>query len=204
MKAIKRLLSSSIRRCHPSKAGQLFNLSKIQPQGQFLGFQKTYHLAPGLGRFLPVDDEALLRKLLKSVRTDGRAPWPQYFVDVGIAAKTIGGASSQAPCPPDNGIRKMESDQPTRCSNDRVDDDAIVRLWDQLRLSQITLHRLARRLVQRTSFHSTTSLSSPTLPNWRPAWDGKRVGDCFTNPDTLLARRLIGECQGRVYGFLNM
>ena len=151
-----------------------------------------------LGRFLPVDDEALLRKLLTSVRSGAKAPWPQYFVDLGIATKTIGESRFANPGGYGPTIsRKLEEDAAYEVyrMTELFPDDSIVHLWRKLRSVTTSLSQACASIRTADEFalyHKFVVDNFGMLTT--QAGMVKALRDCFDNPNRVL---------GKVVGLLN-
>jgi hypothetical protein len=156
--------------------------------------RKLTTLRRALGRLLPVDDEVLLRKLLTSIRTDCKAAWPQYFIDLGIADQTVAGTKFTNPCPPGTRVsRKMESDSAYELfrMTELFDDDAIVRLWRQLRSITTSLSQACASIREANEFalyHKFVVENFETLAT--PEGMAKALKDCFDNPDLILGKKI--------------
>ena len=127
---------------------------KSRPPGR-IPERKLTTLRRALGRFLPVDDESLLRSLLKSVRTNGIASWPQYFIDVGIAKKTLTGSRFINPCPTGTTIpRKMEGDPQYEVyrMTELFNDNMIIDLWKNIRSTTQSLSQACEAIKSSNDF----------------------------------------------------
>ena len=156
--------------------------------------RKLTTLRRALGRLLPVDDEVLLRKLLTSVRKDGKAPWPQYFMDLGIATKSVAGAKFTNPCPPGTkASRKMESDDAYELFRitELFDDETIVSLWKQLCSITTSLSQACASIRAADEFvlyHKFVVENFATLTT--PTGMAKALKDCFDDPDLILRKKI--------------
>lgn len=156
--------------------------------------RKLTTLRRAIGRLLPVDDEVLLRKLLASVRTGRKAPWPQYLIDVGIARKQTFQADFFNPCPPGTKVsRKMESDPAYEMFRltELFTDDEIVRLWKQLRSITVSLSQACASIRAASEFalyHKFVIDNFATLTT--QAGMAKALKDCFDDPDNVLGKKI--------------
>jgi hypothetical protein len=156
--------------------------------------RKLTTLRRALGRFLPVADEVLLRRLLISVRTDGQAPWPQYFVDVGIVTKSVAGTRFTNPCPPGSRVsRKMESEPAYEVYRltELFDDDTIVKLWNNLRSATASLSQACASIRSVNDFalyHKFVVKNFTKLST--PAGMAQALIDCFNDPDLLFGQTI--------------
>jgi len=156
--------------------------------------RKLTTLRRALGRLLPVDDEVLLRKLLVSVRTDGKAPWPQYFIDVGIATKSVTGPKFTNPCPPGTKVSgKMESEPAYEVYRltELFDDDTIVELWNNLRSVTASLSQACASIRSVNDFalyHKFVVDNFSKLST--PAGMAQALIDCFKDPDLVFGQTI--------------
>jgi len=117
--------------------------------------RKLTTLRRAIGRFLPVEDEKVLRNLLKSVRTGGKAAWPQFFFDIGVAEKTIGGGVFKNPHPGGGTVpRKMEGNSAYEVyrMTELFEDDDIVALWESLRSCSTSLKQACAAIRENNEF----------------------------------------------------
>jgi hypothetical protein len=181
-----------------SKAGASWfaTYSKIQAgrSAPRIPKRKLTTLRRALGRFLPVDDEVLLRKLLHSIRTGGKAPWPQYLIDLGIATKTLTGGTFTNPCPPGTRVsRKMESDTAYEAflMTEHFTDDEIVRLWKKLRSITTSMSQACASIRSANEFalyHKFVVDHFAMLTT--QAGMAKALKDCFDDPGTVLGKAI--------------
>lgn len=156
--------------------------------------RKLTTLRRALGRFLPVDDEVLLRKLLHSIRTGGKATWPQYLIDLGIATKTLAGGTFTNPCPLGTRVsRKMESDPAYEAflMAEHFNNDEIVRLWKKLRSITTSMTQACASIRSADEFvlyHKFVVDNFAMLTT--QAGMAKALEDCFDDPDTVLGKTI--------------
>lgn len=152
--------------------------------------RKLTTLRRALGRFLPVDDEAELRRLLKSVRTEGKADWPQYLIDVGIAKSQTYKACFTNPCPAGSKVsKKMESDPAYEVwrMTELFDDDTIVFLWKKLRGATASISQACaaiRSADEFPLFHKFVVEHYDQLIT--PTGMAQALSDCYKDPDSIL------------------
>jgi hypothetical protein len=156
--------------------------------------RKLTTLRRALGRFLPVDDEKVLRSLLKSVRTGGKAAWPQFFFDVGVAEKTIGGGVFKNPHSGGGAVpRKMEGNPAYEVyrMTELFADDEIVALWRSLHSCTASLKQACAAIREADEFalyHKFVVDNFSTLGT--QAGMEAALQDCYTDPDTVLGRKI--------------
>ena len=196
MRALATELNSTLLTVSKAGASWVATYSKIQaarPKPRFPE-RKLTTLRRALGRLLPVDDEPLLRKILTSVRTGGKAPWPQYLVDVGIATKSVAGGTFTNPCPPGTRVsRKMESDPAYEVfrMTELFDDETIVRLWKKQRSITTSLSQACSSIRSADEFalyHKFVVENYAMLTT--PSGMAKALKDCFLDPDLVLGKKV--------------
>jgi hypothetical protein len=152
--------------------------------------RKLTTLRRGLGRFLPVDDQPLLLKLLASVRTEGVAAWPKYMASVGIVSKSIGGSKFKSPCLPGSTVpRKMEADPAYEVyrMTEVFDDATLVRLWAKLRGITTSLKQACSTIREIDDFKLYHKFVLDNYDILTTAAGMKRaLKDCFDDPDVVL------------------
>jgi hypothetical protein len=181
-----------------SKAGASWfaTYSKIQTgrSAPRIPKRKLTTLRRALGRFLPVDDEVLLRKLLQSIRMGGKAPWPQYLIDLGIATKTLADGTFTNPCPAGTKVsRKMESDPAYEAflMTEHFTNDEIVRLWKKLRSITTSMSQACASIRSANEFvlyHKFVVENFAMLAT--QAGMAKALKDCFDDPGTVLGKTI--------------
>lgn len=147
---------------------------------------KVTTLRRALGRLLPVEDEAHLRRLLHSVRKKSTADWPQFLISIGIAKKCLGGAKFVLPS---LSGKKQESDPAFEIHRmlECFDDATIVSLWRRLRTTTTSLKQACTSIAatgELPAFHSFVLDHLHELTST----DGMRraLQDCFDDPGTVL------------------
>jgi len=156
--------------------------------------RKLTTLRRALGHFLPVNDEVLLRELLKSIRTGGKAAWPQYLFEVGIATKSLAGGKFTNPCPSGTKYsRKMESNPAYEAfvMTEQFTDDEIVRLWKRLRSITTSMSQACASIRSASEFalyHKFVVDNFDTLAT--QSGMAKALKDCFDDPDTVLGKKV--------------
>jgi hypothetical protein len=196
IKAFAKDLNSTLSSASKAGASWFATYSKIQTtrSAPRLPKRKLTTLRRALGRFLPVDDEVLLRKLLQSIRTVGKAPWPQYLINLGIATKTLAGGTFTNPCPPGTKVsRKMESDPAYEAflMTEHFTNDEIVKLWKKLRSITTSMSQACASIRSANEFvlyHKFVVDNFAMLTT--QAGMAKALKDCFEDPDTVLGKTI--------------
>ena len=156
--------------------------------------RKLTTLRRALGHFLPVNDEVLLRELLKSIRTGGKAAWPKYLFEVGIATKSLAGGKFTNPCPSGTKCsRKMESNPAYEAfvMTEQFTDDEIVRLWKRLRSITTSMSQACASIKSAGEFalyHKFVVDNFATLST--QSGMAKALKNCFDDPDTVLGKKV--------------
>lgn len=196
IKAFAKDLNATLSSASKAGASWFATYSKIQSgrSASRIPKRKLTTLRRALGRFLPVDDEVLLRKLLQSIRTGGKAPWPQYLIDLGIATKTLAGGSFTNPCPPGSKVsRKMESDPGYEAflMTEHFTNEEIVRLWKKLRSITTSMSQACASIRSANEFvlyHKFVVDNFAVLTT--QAGMVKALKDCFDDPGTVLGKTI--------------
>jgi hypothetical protein len=152
--------------------------------------RKLTTLRRALGRFLPIDDESHLRRLLTSVRNQTKADWPEFLLQVNIAQKVIGGARFSRPSVSG---KKLESHpgHEVWCMTQLLPDDVIVDLWDEIRNATASLQQACASIRASNEFgvfhafvvkHFNTLIIPNGLKN--------ALLDCFKDPGFVLGDKL--------------
>jgi hypothetical protein len=152
--------------------------------------RKLTTLRRALGRFLPIDDESHLRRLLTSVRNQTKADWPEFLLQVNVAQKVIGGARFSQPSVSG---KKLESHPAHEvwCMTQLLSDDDIVDLWDGIRNATASLQQACASIRASNEFgvfHAfvVKHFNTLTTPNGLK----NALLDCFKDPGFVLGEKL--------------
>jgi len=161
---------------------------------QRIPVRKLTTLRRALGRFLPLDDEGVLRSLLKSIRTGGKAPWPQFFFDIGVAVKTIGGGVFKNPHVGSGLVqRNIEGDSAYEVyrMTELFADDDIVALWKSLRSCTESLRQACAAIREADEFSLYHKFVFDNF-NCLTTQVGmeQALQDCFNDPNTISGKTI--------------
>jgi hypothetical protein len=163
-------------------------------KSQRIPVRKLTTLRRALGRLLPIDDEGLLRTLLKSVRSGARAHWPQFLFDIGVASKAIGGGVFRNPHVGTGVVPRNIEGNPAyevyRMTELFTDDD-IVALWKSLRSCTASLKQAcaAIREADEFSLYHKFVVDNFDCLSTQVGME-QALQDCFKDPDTVLGKSI--------------